>query len=78
MPAASPAVPVNGSKRVEVLHHDAMKVLEAVLFPETVQVGRPVLPHSGDLVERPDNAAALRVHLSDHRQAAAAAHTLDI
>lgn len=50
-----------------------MKVPEAIQFPEIVQVDHPVLPQSGDLTERPDNAAALRVCLSDHRHAAAAA-----
>lgn len=50
-----------------------MKVPEAIQFPEIVQVDHPVLPQSGDLTERPDNAAALRVRLPDHRHAAAAA-----
>lgn len=73
MRAVSPSVPVNGSKRVKVLHHNAMKVPEAIQFPEIVQVDHSVLPQSGDLTERLDNAAALRVRLSDHRHAAAAA-----
>lgn len=68
-------VPVNWSKRVEVLHHDAVKVLEAVQFPKIVQVGNPILPQSRNLTERPDDAAALCVHLSDHRHTAAVAHT---
>ena len=68
-------VPVNGSKSVEVLQHDAVKVSEAVQFPKIVQVDHPILPQSRDLTERPDNAAAVRVRLSDHLHTAAAAHT---
>lgn len=52
-----------------------MEVFEAVLLPEVVQVDQPVFPLSGDLVERPDDAAALRVRLPDHGHAAAGAHT---
>ncbi len=74
MQTALPPVPVNGSKRVEVLQHDAVKVSEAIQFPKIVQVGHPVLPQSRNLAERPDNAAALRVRLSDHRHTAAAPH----
>lgn len=69
------SLPVNGSKCVEVLHHDPMKVFEAVQFPEVVQVDQPVFPLSGNLIERPDNAAALRVCLPDDRHAAAGACT---
>lgn len=76
MQDASPSAPVNGSKRVEVLHHDAMKVPETVLFQETVKVGPAVLPRSRDLIVRPDDAAGLRVHLADHRHAAAATHPM--
>lgn len=66
-------VPVNRSKGVEVLHHDAVKVSEAVQFPEVVQVGHPILPQPRNVTEGLDNAAAaLRVHLSVHRHAAAA------
>lgn len=74
MQTALPPIPVNGSKPVEVLHHDAVKVSEAIQFPEIVQVGQPVLPQSRNLAEGPDNAAAaLRVRLSDQRHTAAAA-----
>lgn len=51
-----------------------MQVPEAVQFPEVVQVEQVVLPQSRNLTEGPDNAAALRAHVSDHRHAAAAAH----
>lgn len=75
MQAASPSVPVDGSKLVEVLQHYAMKVFETIQFPKLVQVGHPILPQSRNLTERSDNAAALWVRLSDHRHAAAAART---
>lgn len=70
-----PSVPVNGSKRVKVVHHDAVKVSEAIQFPKIVQVCHPILPESRNLTERPNNAAALRERLSDYRHAAAEAHT---
>jgi len=71
----SPPLPVNGSKSVEVVYHDAVKVSEAIHFPEVVQVKHPILPQSRNLIKRPDDAATLRVRLSDHRHTAAAAHT---
>lgn len=71
------SVPVNRSKCVEVLHHDAVQISESIQFPEIVQIGHPILPQSWNLIERPDKAAAVRVRLSDHWNcaAAAAAHT---
>lgn len=71
--AALTSKPVNGSKSVEVLQHEAVKVSEAIQLPEIVQVSPPVLPQSRDLIERPDNAAAFQVPVSDHRHAAAEA-----
>ena len=75
MHAALPPVPVNGSKCVEVLQHDTVKISEAIQFPEIVQVGCSILPQPRNLTERPDNAAAFRVHLSDHRHTAVAANS---
>lgn len=72
---ALPSVPVNGSKSVEVLQHDAVKIFEAIQFPEIVQVDHSILPQPRNLTERPDNAAAFCVCLSDHRHTAAAAHS---
>lgn len=54
-----PSVPVNGSKSVKVLQHDAVKISEAIKFPEIVQVGHPILPQPRNLTERLDNAAAI-------------------
>lgn len=51
-----------------------MKVSKAIQFPEVVQVDHPVLPESRNLTERPNDAAALRVRLPDHRHAAAPAN----
>lgn len=59
MPPALPSLPVNGSKCVEVLQHDAVKVPEAIQFPKIVQVGHSVLPQSRNVTERPDDAATL-------------------
>lgn len=67
------SVPVNRSKCVEVLHHDAVQISESIKFPEIVQVGHPILPQSWNLIERPDKAAVVRVRLSDHWNCAAAA-----
>lgn len=64
-------VPVNRSKRVEVLHHDVVHISESVQFPEIVQVGHPILPQSWNVIERSDKAATVRVRLSDHGQRAA-------
>lgn len=51
------SIPVNGSKSVEVLQHDTVKVFKAIQFPEVVQVGRSILPQSRNLTERPDHVA---------------------
>lgn len=68
-------VPVNRSKRVEVLHHDVVQISESVQFPETVQVGHPILPQSWNVIERPDKTATVRVCLSDHGHRAAVPRT---
>ena len=65
------SIPVDGSKLLEVLHHNAVKVSEAILFPKIVQVGHSILPQPGNLTERPDDAAALWE--LDHWYTAAAA-----
>lgn len=75
MHTASSSVPVNGSKSVEVLQHDAVKISEAIQFPEIVQVGHPILPQPRNLTERPNNAGAFCVCLSDHWHTAAVAHS---
>lgn len=68
-------LPVNRSKSVEVLQREAVKISEAIQLPESVQVSPAILPQSRNFIERPDDAAAFRACLSDHRHAAAAAHT---
>lgn len=68
-------LPVNRSKSVEVLQREAVRISEAIQLPEIVQVSPAILPQSRNFIERPDNAAAFRACLSDHRHAAAAAHT---
>lgn len=68
-------VPVNRSKRVEVLHHDVVQISESVQFPEIVQVGHPILPQSWNVIERPDKAATVWVRLSDHGHRAAVPRT---
>ena len=50
-----------------------MNIPEPIQFPEIVQVYHPILPQSRDLIERPDEAAVLRVRLSHYWHAAAAA-----
>jgi len=67
-------VPVNGSKSVEVVHHDAVDVPEAVKFPKAVKAGHAALPEPRDLTEGPYGGAAVCARrLSDRGHTAAVA-----
>jgi len=56
-------LPVNGTKHIEIMHHNPVYIPEAIHFPERVETRRTILPQSRNLTEGQDG----RVVLSDSR-----------
>lgn len=53
------ALPINWSESIEVMHHNVMDVLQAVHFPEGVEVADAALPQARDFTEGLNCGAAL-------------------